>query len=411
MNILKVYDTSALLTLNDTLQLDENCYISLIVIGELENIKTSAAKDEEVKQAARKVVNIIKNSKCLTTVFSKKDYDSFMKKYSYALEEKNDTRIIFEAGLLSQKNKVIFHTGDYAQYLLLTKIFPQIEAHLFSKESKERFWDGYQRIIPTEKQWDDLYNITCHDNIFNLDINEYGILTDPDGKEHIVRWDGKEYVRLGFETLQSNLFGKIKPRSDEQQVYADLLQNPAIPIISCFGRRGSGKTFLAIATGLTLTEKGQYDKVLYLRNNWSLKGSQEIGYLPGTAEEKIYPYCGPVIDVVGGPEIFDELMERGVLDFFPLNFIRGRSLNNVFCVCDEAQNLTREMLAAIVSRIGENSKLVLCSDYKQIDNKLFERSNGVLRMNKVYRGNPLYGQVRLEQVERSKVCELAELLD
>ena len=208
-----------------------------------------------------------------------------------------------------------------------------------------------------------------------------------------------------------NLIGKIKPRSDEQQVYADLLQNPAIPIISCFGRRGSGKTFLAIATGLTLTEKGQYDKVLYLRNNWSLKGSQEIGYLPGTAEEKIYPYCGPVIDVVGGPEIFDELMERGVLDFFPLNFIRGRSLNNVFCVCDEAQNLTREMLAAIVSRIGENSKLVLCSDYKQIDNKLFERSNGVLRMNKVYRGNPLYGQVRLEQVERSKVCELAELLD
>ena len=150
---------------------------------------------------------------------------------------------------------------------------------------------------------------------------------------------------------------------------------------------------------------------MYLRNNWSLKGSQEIGYLPGTAEEKIYPYCGPVIDVVGGPEIFDELMERGVLDFFPLNFIRGRSLNNVFCVCDEAQNLTREMLAAIVSRIGENSKLVLCSDYKQIDNKLFERSNGVLRMNKVYRGNPLYGQVRLEQVERSKVCELAELLD
>ena len=66
-------------------KLDENCYISLIVIGELENIKTSAAKDEEVKQAARKVVNIIKNSKCLTTVFSKKDYDSFMKKYSYAL--------------------------------------------------------------------------------------------------------------------------------------------------------------------------------------------------------------------------------------------------------------------------------------------------------------------------------------
>ena len=94
-----------------------------------------------------------------------------------------------------------------------------------------------------------------------------------------------------------------------------------------------------------------------------------------------------------------------------IGFIRGRSFSRSYIAVDVAQNLTKEMLAAIVSRLGEGSKIVFCSDYKQIDNPLFMRSNGMLKMNKTFKGNSLFGQVRLTQVERSKVCELADLLD
>ena len=408
----KVYDTSALLAIGEDLSLNENSYISIYVLGELENIKTSYTKDTEVKAKARKAINFIKESKCKTELVKEKTIQNLMKKYGYALEEKNDTKIIFEAYLLSKNNKIEFLTGDYAQYLIASKLFngPNFFAHLIEKESKERFWDGYKIIIPTEQQWNDLNNLGCKKNIFNCEVNEY-VSFEYEGQQRLCRWTGEEYVQPGYSDIKNDYFGKIKPRSMPQQVYFDLLQNPEIPIVSCLSKRGMGKTFLAIVNGLDMVEKGMYDRVLYLRNNWALAGSQDIAALPGDEKSKILPYVSPVMDIVGGEEAFNSLVERGILDFMFIGFIRGRSFERTYICVDEAQNLTREMLAAIVSRLGKDSKIVFCSDYKQVDNPLFLRSNGMLRMNKVFKGNSLFGQIRLNQVERSKVCELADLLD
>ena len=410
---LKVYDTSELLAAGEDLHLDEESYISIYVLGELENIKTAYNKDTEVKAAARRAVNVIKSSKSKTDLVKEKELNGLMKKYGYALEDKNDTKIIFEAILLSRKYSVSFYTGDYAQYLIaqkLTETIPNMNCVLVEQESKERFWDGYKIVHPTEQQLADLANIACKDNIFDCEVNEY-VSFEQNGEEHLCRWTGEEYVQTGYENIRNDWFGKIRPRSMPQQVYFDLLQNPEIPVVSCLSKRGMGKTFLAIVNGLDMVSKGMYDKVLYLRNNWALAGSQDISALPGDEKTKILPYLYPVIDIVGGEEAFDSLVQQGILDYMFIGFIRGRSFSRSYIVVDEAQNLTKEMLAAIVSRLGEGSKIVFCSDYKQIDNPLFMRSNGMLKMNKTFKGNSLFGQVRLTKVARSKVCELADLLD
>ena len=252
----KVYDTSALLAIGEDLSLNENSYISIYVLGELENIKTSYTKDTEIKAKARKAINLIKESKCKTELVKEKTIQNLMKKYGYALEEKNDTKIIFEAYLLSKNNKVEFLTGDYAQYLIASKLFngPNFSAHLIEKESKERFWDGYKIIIPTEQQWLDLNNLGCKENIFNCEVNEY-VSFEYEGQQRLCRWTGEEYVQPGYSDIKNDYFGKIKPRSMPQQVYFDLLQNPEIPIVSCLSKRGMGKTFLAIVNGLDMVEK------------------------------------------------------------------------------------------------------------------------------------------------------------
>lgn len=417
---LKVYDTSALLDLSDDLALDKNCYISTIVIGELENIKTSFNKDNDIKYKARQVTRILRNSKFQCRADLKKEVEKLLKKYNKYLEDKADSRILLEALYLSQEakkqhNTVIFLTGDYTLYLLATTLFSSnFSTQLISEITKKRFWDGFQEIVPTEQQWSNLYNLGIHDNIFNLKTNEYAILKDGPTQEvkGICRWDGEDYVQLGYTDIKTTLFDKISPRNIEQKCYFDLLQNPEIPIVNCIGRVGSGKTFLAVANMLYLIEKGQYDKLIYVRNNFGVESTNDPGALPGTLQEKLKPYLGPLVDIVGSEFMVDTLIEEGKIEQLHLGFLRGKSIKNAAVLVDESQNLTPGHIKMLISRMAENSKLIFAGDYSQIDSKLFRnQANGLLKMNERLVGNKLYGQIRLNKIERSTVCQMADLLD
>lgn len=259
-----------------------------------------------------------------------------------------------------------------------------------------------------------MYNLGIHDNIFNLKTNEYAILHDAQTNEvnGICRWDGENYVQLGYTDIKSPLFDKISPRNIEQKCYFDLLQNPEIPIVNCIGRVGSGKTFLAIANMLYLVDKGQYDKIIYVRNNFGVEDTRDPGSLPGSLEEKLRPFLGPLIDIVGSDIIVDSLIEEGKVEQLHLGYLRGKSVKNAAIITDESQNLTPSHVKMLISRMAENSKLIFCGDYSQIDSKIFRnQSNGLLKMDERLRGNKLYGQIRLNKIERSKVCQLADLLD
>lgn len=414
---LKVYDTSALLNISDNLKLNRECYISTLVIRELENIKVSASKDEEIKAKARQVVRTLRNSNFATNILDATAAEKLFKRYGNILPNNVDSRILLEAyHQRKHYDEIHFYTGDYVLYLFSTTLFQDEKrffTHLTGDTTTQRFWDGYIQIVPTEAQWTALYNESNNDNIFNLKTNEYGILTDGEGSVlGICRWDGTEYVHLGYKPIKSALLGHIEPRNIEQKCYFDLLQNPEIPIVNCVGRVGSGKTFLATAIALDMIEAGQYDKLIYVRNNFGVENTKDPGALPGDLEEKLRPFLGPLIDIVGDDIMVDQLIDEGKVEQVHLGYLRGRSLKNCVVLVDESQNLTPSHVKMLISRMAENSKLIFCGDYSQADSKIFRnQSNGILKMNERLQGKKLYGQIRLNKIERSEVCQMADLLD
>ena len=413
--MIRVYDTSALLDLSDNLVLDKDCYVGTLVIKELENIKTSYSKDSEVKAKARQVVRILRQSNFATNTKNAAAIEKMVKKYIKLLPDNTDSRILLEAYSLSnRKREVHFYTGDYTLYLFGTTIFnnDNFTTHITGSITKKRFWDGYMIIEPTQEQWSRLYDTMNSENIFNLKVNEYAILTKDEKVSAICRWDGSNYVQLGYKTIKSPLLGHISPRNMEQKCYFDLLQNPNIPIVNCVGRVGSGKTFLATAVALDMIEAGYYDKLLYVRNNFGVEDTKDPGALPGDLEEKLRPFLGPLIDIVGDDMIVDQLISEGKVEQIHLGYLRGRSLKNCVVLVDESQNLTPSHIKMLISRMAENSKLIFCGDYSQADSKIFRnQSNGLLKMNERLQNNKLYGQIRLNKIERSEVCKLADLID
>ena len=173
--ILKVYDTSALLDLSDNLVIDTDCYVSTLVINELENIKTSFNKDNDVKARARQVVRVLKQAEFISNVSNKKDIEKLMKKYSNSLPDNNDSRILLEAYDQVHWHDVHFYTGDFTLYMFGRLLFDgkYFKTHLTGDTTKKRFWDGFVTIEPTEEQWTKLYDQNNTENIFGLKINEY----------------------------------------------------------------------------------------------------------------------------------------------------------------------------------------------------------------------------------------------
>jgi PhoH-like ATPase len=413
--VIRVYDTSALLDLSDNLVLDETCYVSTLVVRELENIKTSYSKDGDVKARARQVIRVLRSSNYTSNVSNYAAIEKLVKKYAKILPDTTDSRILLEAHeQIKWYNEVRFYTGDLTLYMFAAHLFKDgnFSAHITGETSKKRFWDGYVSLSPTPEQWLQLYDETNTENFLGLRINEYAILKEEDKVSAICRWDGENYVQLGYKPIKSVLLGHIEPRNIEQKCYFDLLQNPNVPIVNCVGRVGSGKTFLATAVALDMIESGYYDKLIYVRNNFGVEDTKDPGALPGDLEEKLRPFLGPLIDIVGDEYIVDKLIEEGKVEQVHLGYLRGRSLKNCVVLVDESQNLTPGHVKMLISRMAENSKLIFCGDYSQADSKIFRNSsNGLLKMNERLQDNKLYGQIRLNKIERSEICRMADLLD
>lgn len=198
-------------------------------------------------------------------------------------------------------------------------------------------------------------------------------------------------------------------RSAEQRIALDLLLDPDVGIVSLGGRAGTGKSALALCAGLeAVMERRQHSKVIVFRPLYAV-GGQELGYLPGTENEKMGPWAQAVFDTLGAVvsrEVTEEVMDRGLLEVLPLTHIRGRSLHDAFVVVDEAQSLERGVLLTVLSRIGQNSRIVLTHDVAQRDNLRVGRHDGVAAVIEKLKGHPLFGHVTLHRSERSPIAAL-----
>jgi PhoH-like ATPase len=204
-------------------------------------------------------------------------------------------------------------------------------------------------------------------------------------------------------------------RSAEQRVALDILLDNEIGIVSLGGRAGTGKSALALSAGLeAVLEKRLHKKVVIFRPLYAV-GGQELGYLPGSENEKMSPWAQAVFDTLGAlvsQQVIDEIVERGLIEVLPLTHIRGRSLHDSFVIVDEAQSLERGVLLTVLSRIGQGSRVILTHDIAQRDNLRVGRHDGVVAVVESLKGHPLFAHITLTRSERSQIAALVtELLE
>ena len=207
-----------------------------------------------------------------------------------------------------------------------------------------------------------------------------------------------------------------RPRNKEQAFALNLLMDPNVPIVSLVGAAGCGKTLLAIAAGMEQTlDEGQYEPIYkkLVVSRPVMPMGRDIGFLPGTLEEKMAPWLAPIQDnlkfLMGDDRVALEMYsERGLIEIEALTYIRGRSIANAFIIIDEAQNLTIHELKTIITRVGEGTKIVLTGDVEQIDNVYIDaRSSGLTYALEKFKPYELAGHISLQKGERSKVATLA----
>jgi len=209
---------------------------------------------------------------------------------------------------------------------------------------------------------------------------------------------------------------KISSRNKEQAFAVDLLLDPDIKLVSLVGKAGSGKSLLAIASGLQQTightaNGSMYSRMIVSRPVQPL--GKDIGFLPGTLEEKMLPWLMPIQDnlqfLLGNDKnVLQMYMEKGKIEIEALTYIRGRSISNAFIIIDEAQNLTMHEIKTIITRIGEGTKIVLTGDIEQIDNiYVNETSNGLAHAVEKFKSFPISGHVTFKKGERSALASLA----
>ena len=255
--------------------------------------------------------------------------------------------------------------------------------------------------------------------------NEYVLLRNREGGSQTAlgRLDFAQGVLHPIRKLREGCWG-IRPRNKEQHFALDLLLNDDIKLVSLVGKAGTGKTLLAIAAGLQkVAEEKVFHKLLVSRPIFPL--GRDIGYLPGTVEEKLNPWMQPIYDNVefllglsgtNGKErrhaqSHQDLVDMGFLAIEPLTYIRGRSIPNQYMIVDEAQNLTPHEIKTIITRAGEGTKIIFTGDIQQIDHPYLDSlSNGLSYLINRMVGQPLYAHVTLEKGERSELAELASNL-
>lgn len=273
-------------------------------------------------------------------------------------------------------------------------------------------YKGFKEICPaSEAEYAGVYE-RPGDNTYECATNEYLIVRDAGGAVlDKLKWTGTEYKPLSYKQLTNDYSGKIKPRNVHQELAFDMLQDKRTTVKTLLGCFGSGKTMLMIATALQLVRAGQFDRIVYVRNNIEVKDSKPLGFLPGTSDEKLLPFAMPFADHVGGVDGLEYLRRSGQLEVCHLGYMRGRDIKNSIIYVTEAGNLTREHVQLLLGRVGEGSNLWLDGDLKQVDMATFKDDSGLAAAIDKLTGHPLFGYVHLEKTERSETAALADLLD
>lgn len=327
-----------------------------------------------------------------------------------------DNRIIASALRLHYNGvKVVFVSKDFAARIKAEAFGIEAEDYENLKFAYDSIYRGI-RDLPTTKLNIDHFFKDGHIKIDGIGAkpNEYFILTSPENSTAVAKYDLREDHLRQLIRVQ-NIWG-IHPRNVEQRCAIDLLLRDDIKLVTLLGPAGTGKTLLALACGLRkVFDEGTYNKILISRPIIPL--GRDIGYLPGTKEEKLFHWMQPIYDNLeilctssgNEPrETLEWVLQSRKIEMEAVTYIRGRSLPKMYIIVDEAQNLTPHEVKTIVSRAGEGTKVILTGDPTQIDNPYLDKdSNALSYVIGRFADQPIYGNIFMSKTERSELAAIA----
>ena len=319
----------------------------------------------------------------------------------------NDSRILAVAANFAREGRdVVLVTKDLPLRVKAAAVGLVAEEYRHEMPP-ETGWTGMTTLELDATELDELYDTGATATLAAVDLPCHtGVVVKGGGSTALARVHPDKTLHL-IKT-DRDAFG-LHGRSAEQRVALDLLLDASVGIVSLGGKAGTGKSALALAAGLeAVMERRQHDKVIVFRPLYAV-GGQELGFLPGTEHEKMSPWGQAVFDTLGSvvhKNVMEEIVSRDLIEVLPLTHIRGRSLHNAYVIVDEAQSLERNVLLTVLSRIGQNSRVVLTHDVAQRDNLRVGRHDGVAAVVEKLKGNPLFGHVTLTRSERSPIAAL-----
>ncbi|WP_293951672.1 PhoH family protein [uncultured Corynebacterium sp.] len=320
----------------------------------------------------------------------------------------NDTRILAVAkNLQLEGHEVVLVSKDLPMRIKASASGVTAQEYRAAL-ARDRGYTGMTTAHVTDAQLQNIYDghQLSIEELAHLPINHGFTLKAPMGGSALGRMTAAKTIELvpGDQQVFS-----IPGRSAEQRIAIDLLLDDSVGIVSIGGAAGTGKSALALCAAFdAVMERRIQRKIIVFRPMYAV-GGQELGYLPGDQDEKMGPWAQAVFDTLGSmvsQNIIEEALSRGLLEVLPLTHIRGRSLHDAFVIVDEAQSLERNVLLTMLSRIGQNSRVILTHDVAQRDNLRVGRYDGIVSVIESLKNNELFAHITLQRSERSKIAEL-----
>lgn len=410
---------------------DNDLVIPLSVLEELDSVKRNS---DEVGKNAREVLRYIDSLK----EGKEGDFNRGLEipegpRIRIALEEKTDrmspfplpldrgsNKFLLTAFILKEKGEsVVIISKDFVTRVKAEAMNLEAEDYENLKTSYEEIYRGIRRLEVVKRDIDLFYKDGTVPSIGNSPFrpNEYALLTSPENSSAVCKYNEKHKKLEPLLHINRDIWG-IQPLNIEQRCAIDLLLRDDIPLVTLIGQAGTGKTLLALACGMKkVFDDNTYSRILVSRPIVPL--GKDIGYLPGTKEEKLYHWMQPIYDNLeflcsttsgegNGAATLEFIMESKRIEMEAVTYIRGRSLPKMYMIIDEAQNLTPHEVKTIISRAGKGTKVILTGDPTQIDNPYLDKdSNGLTYTVGKFKNQRLFGHMFLEKTERSELASIA----
>jgi len=417
-----VLDTNVLLRDGDAILKfqDNDVFIPLVVIEELDTFKNGMTTlSQNARKCIRTIDKLMKQGDLETGVkISPRKGFLFVQNGFHKMDGKKNDDIIIDYAVKIKKEK----SSDYQDVILITKdLNMRIKANVLGISTEdylndrisereeiieEYFFDCPESII------NEIYEKGEIDNIFEFPEHTYKVLRAKENPKHTV------LIKTKLNRIQKlseiDEIQGITPRNAEQRFLLDALLDDDIKVLFVLGIAGVGKTQLILAGGLEQLGK-KFKKIYITRPTLPVAGNKhnEYGFLPGSLEEKIHPWFGAIYDNLENLiEVnYDELFNQKMIELGAIGFLRGRTLKNRFIFIDEAQGTTPMEIKTIISRAGENSKMVIAGDPYQIDNPFLNSfDNGLVYASEKLKGKKGVAVIHMYKCQRSYISELASEL-